>query len=76
MTDSEQINAFQQDLEKLITRYTREFNLSLASAVGVLEIVKLDLVAGQKAAPVECAHFWGNGGHMQICLRCGAERPT
>jgi hypothetical protein len=43
MSDPEQITAFQTDLEKLIERYRLEFNLTLAGAIGTLEIVKLDL---------------------------------
>lgn len=43
MTDPEQVNAFVGDLTKLIDRYRSEFQLTLASAIGCLEVVKLDL---------------------------------
>lgn len=38
MTDSEQINAFDKDVRALIGRYTSEFNLSFAAAIGVLHL--------------------------------------
>lgn len=40
--DDQQI-AFETDLNNLIDRYISEFDLTLASAIGVLETVKLDL---------------------------------
>jgi len=43
MTEPEQIQALQDDLNRVIDRYRAEFNLTLASAIGTLEIVKLDL---------------------------------
>ena len=78
MTQTEQINAFQADLQKLITRYTAEYDLSLASAVGVLEIVKLDLVASQKPeVPKGCEHVWRSYiPNMYKCEKCGARRPA
>jgi hypothetical protein len=48
MSEGEQIEAFVKDIEAVIDRYRAEFNLRLASAVGVLEIVKLDLIQGEK----------------------------
>lgn len=43
MTDSEQIAALETDLHRLIDRYRAEFNLTLAAAIGTLEVVKLEL---------------------------------
>lgn len=43
MNDPEQIQAFAEDLYLLIERYRAEFNLTLASAIGTLEVVKLEL---------------------------------
>jgi len=43
MSDSEQVAALQTDLQKVIDRYRAEFNLTLASAIGTLEVVKLEL---------------------------------
>lgn len=36
MTEREQIEALAEDLDKLISRYCEEFDLTTASAVGVL----------------------------------------
>lgn len=47
MTEQEQIKAFAADLTRLIGRYRSEFNLSLASAIGTLEVVKLELYTEQ-----------------------------
>jgi len=43
MNNKDQIFAFESDLNALIDRYRSEFELSLAAAVGVLEVVKLTL---------------------------------
>lgn len=43
MSHQEQINAFSKDIEAVIERYRREFELTVAAAVGVLELAKLDL---------------------------------
>lgn len=43
MTHGEQIEAFRKDIDAVIDRYRKEFDLPLASAIGVLEIVKLDV---------------------------------
>lgn len=43
MDHKEQITAFQADVERLVDRYRAEFNLTYAAAIGVLEVVKLDL---------------------------------
>jgi hypothetical protein len=43
MDQNEQIRAFAADLSRLIGRYRSEFRLSLASAIGTLEVVKLEL---------------------------------
>lgn len=38
MTDKEQIEAFAGDLDCLVSRYEKEFSLSLAGAIGVLQL--------------------------------------
>lgn len=38
MTDREQTKAFGDDLDALVERYRKEFDLSLAQAVGVLQV--------------------------------------
>lgn len=43
MTDAEQISALAADLQRVIDRYRAEFNLTLAAAIGTLEVVKLEL---------------------------------
>ena len=43
MSESEQIEAFAADLQKVVDRYRAEFNLTLAAAIGTLEMVKLEL---------------------------------
>jgi len=43
MSDPEQIEALATDIQKVIDRYRAEFNLTLAAAIGVLEVVKLEL---------------------------------
>ena len=43
MDQNEQIQAFAADLSRLIGRYRSEFQLSLAAAIGTLEVVKLEL---------------------------------
>ena len=43
MSDSEQIAALAADLQRVIDRYRAEFNLTLAAAIGTLEVVKLEL---------------------------------
>lgn len=45
MSEAEQINAFMEDLTKLIARYCAEFELTTASAIGVLEIKKHQLIS-------------------------------
>lgn len=47
MNDAEQIAAFAADLQRVIDRYRAEFNLSLAAAIGTLEVVKLELFRNQ-----------------------------
>ena len=43
MTEREQIEAFAVELVTLIRRYRSEFSLTLAAAIGVLEVIKLEL---------------------------------
>ncbi len=38
MKESKQIEMFQEDLDKLVERYSSEFDLTLASMIGVLEV--------------------------------------
>lgn len=47
MSEQEQIQAFGADLRRVIERYQAEFNLTLASAIGTLEVVKLELFMEQ-----------------------------
>jgi hypothetical protein len=47
MTDKEQITAFAGELDNLVARYEKEFNLSVAGAIGVLH---LKIYAIEKAA--------------------------
>lgn len=48
MDSPDQIAAFESDLKALINRYRAEFELTLASAMGTLEIVKLELWQEQR----------------------------
>lgn len=52
MTDREQIQAFADDLDKLVDRYRAEFEISMAGVVGTLEFKKWLLMqeAQQKKA--------------------------
>jgi hypothetical protein len=43
MSPEDEIEAFEKDLNALVDRYRAEFNLTLAAAIGCLEIVKLQL---------------------------------
>ena len=43
MNHSEQVNALAADLARVIDRYRAEFDLTLAAAIGTLEVVKLEL---------------------------------
>lgn len=43
MSDAEQVAALAADLQRVIDRYRAEFNLTLAAAIGTLEVVKLEL---------------------------------
>ena len=47
MTEPEQTHAFAADLQKVIDRYRAEFNLTLAAAIGTLEVVKMHLYEEQ-----------------------------
>jgi len=51
MTQSEQIEAFVADITKVIDRYRFEFELPLATAIGALEALKLDLWKEHSAPP-------------------------
>lgn len=43
MTGREQTQAFRDELAKVVDRFRCEFELTVAQAVGVLEVVKLEL---------------------------------
>ena len=43
MDAQDQIDAFAIELESLINRFRSEFDLSVAAAIGVLEIAKLEI---------------------------------
>jgi len=45
MNDREQIDAFANDLDALVSRYCSEFELTTAAAIGVLEIKKHALIS-------------------------------
>ena len=47
MSDKEQTEAFAADLWKVVERYQAEFNLTLATAVGTLEVAKMHLYEEQ-----------------------------
>lgn len=61
MTDREQIQAFADDLDKLVDRYRAEFEISMAGVVGTLEFKKWLLMqeAQQKKAD-------GPGGYEEM----------
>jgi hypothetical protein len=53
MTEREQVEAFSDDLEKLIYRYRDEFDLTVAGIIGVLECAKLEVWDGSKDGDME-----------------------
>lgn len=44
MEEREQVMAFAEDLEKLIFRYRDEFDITVASMVGVIECAKYEVL--------------------------------
>jgi len=44
MSEAEKSAALGADIRKLIDRYAAEFDMALSTAVGVLEIAKLELI--------------------------------
>lgn len=48
MTDSEQISAFVSEMHKLIDRFRAEYDLPVASILGAIECVKLELFVNEK----------------------------
>jgi hypothetical protein len=44
MTEKESIKLFSDDLERLVNKYAREFDLTLQSAIGCLEWEKAKLL--------------------------------
>jgi hypothetical protein len=44
MTEREQVMAFAEDLEKMVFRYRDEFDITVASIVGVLECAKYEVL--------------------------------
>ena len=53
MSHSEQVNALAADLTRVIDRYRAEFDLTLAAAIGTLEVVKLELFQNETNQPEE-----------------------
>lgn len=47
MSHPRQIDAFVGDLRKVIARFAAEYDLPLASVVGCLELVKIELINSQ-----------------------------
>lgn len=43
MTQSQQIEAFVCDISAVVARYNQEFELPLASVIGCLDLVKMNL---------------------------------
>ena len=78
MNQENQQEAFAHELDALIDRFVQEFSLTVASAVGVLEMAKLDLFSREMENLSECA-----SKHTASCsltapprstLSCGATR--
>lgn len=44
MTQEEQTIAFAEDLDRLIDRYASEFELTIPSVIGVLELAKFEII--------------------------------
>lgn len=44
MTEREQVMAFAEELEKLVYRFRDEFDITVASLVGVLECAKYEVL--------------------------------
>ena len=44
MTDPQKVQALNDDLNRLINRYRAEFEMTLASVVGTLEVIKHALI--------------------------------
>lgn len=44
MTDREQADAFEHDLDGLINRYRAEFSLTVMAAVAILEVKKFEIL--------------------------------
>lgn len=65
MNQQQQTEAFANDLKAIINRYRSEFHLTVASAIGTLEVIKLELFAEQsvESALDEVDDGW--------CLSCG-----
>jgi hypothetical protein len=53
MTEQDQIQAFAEDLGRLIDRYSVEFDLTVAGIIGVLECAKLEVWDGSKDGDME-----------------------
>ena len=50
MNNREQTTAFYNELTAVVTRFSQEFNLSVAEAIGVVEMVKSDIIQSAKEA--------------------------
>lgn len=53
MTQEEQQDAFANDLWALIDRYRDQFDLTVASAIGVIETVKMQVLMEETTTEVE-----------------------
>ncbi len=53
MNQLDQIDCFACDIDALINRYRREFDLSVASVIGVLEMAKLDIYRDDVLTPLD-----------------------
>ena len=49
MSEREQILHLEGELQKVIERHRQEYDLTVASVVGVLEVVKFELMMGEMA---------------------------
>lgn len=50
MTEPEQINHLGNELHALLRRFKNEYNMTVASAIGCMEVVKMELFLEQRDA--------------------------
>lgn len=53
MTDREQIQAFADDLDRLVERYRDEFEISMAGVIGALEFKQFTLMSEAQNRAIE-----------------------